>query len=62
MYEAFSPIYQFRRQTAHNTIHQYQAESIFFPMRPDLSGSDDKCTRCGTLITLTPILKDMTKM
>ena len=62
MFEAFSPIYQSARQEGHHIIHQYKAGTIFFLMRPDLSGSDDKCTSCGTLITPTPILKNMTKI
>ena len=62
MYESFSPIYQSVRQRGHHIIHQYKAGTIFFLMRPYLSGSDYKCTSCGTLITPTPILKNMTKM
>ena len=61
MYERFSPIYQFERQTAHKTINEYEAGSIFFLMRPALSGSDDKCTRCWTLIIPTPILEEYDK-
>ena len=62
MYEAFLPIYQSVRHGGHHIIHQYKAGTIFFLMRPDLSGSDDECTSCGTLITPTPILKNMTKI
>ena len=62
MYEALSPIYQSVRQGWHHIIHQYKAETVFLQMRPDKSGSDDKCTSCGTLITPTPILKNMTKI
>ena len=62
MHNAFSPIYQFVRQREHYIIHQYKAGTIFFLMRPDLSGSIDKCTKCGTLITPTPIMKNMAKM
>ena len=62
MHETFSPIYQSVRQREHYIIHQYKAGTISFPTRPDLSRSVDKCTSCGTLITPTPIMKNMTKM
>ena len=62
MHKAFSPIYQSVRQIEHYNIHQYKAGTIFFLMRPDLSESVDKCISCGTLITPTPIMKEMTKM
>ena len=58
MHKAFSPIYQSVRQREHYIIHKYKAGTIFFLMRPDLSGSVDKCTSCGTLITPTPIMKN----
>ena len=54
MHKAFSPIYQSVRQREHYIIHQYKAGTIFFRIRPDLSGSVDKCTSYGTLITPKP--------